>query len=319
MFQKYKYVLAVYREGSFTGAAQKLFISQPSLSVAIRSVEREIGAPLFERSGSGAVPTEMGEAYIAAARKMLAAEAEFEKQRLDIQGLQTGKLVVGGSNYLVSYVLPGIITEFRSRHPHVEITLAEANSGRLRELLHGEEVDLVIDNFEEGSDLYEKYPLADEQILLCVPGDRPVHRGLEPFRIRPEEIFDGSIDLGAVPAVDMAHFGAEPFVLLKEGNDMHRRATAIFEECSMLPQVIFRVDQLNIACALAESGMGACFVTDTLFRYRRHTENVVLYKPATAWAVRELYVAHKKRRYRTKAMAELIKIAQERIKNPRVP
>ena len=115
MFQKYKYVLAVYREGSFTGAAQKLFISQPSLSVAIRSVEREIGAPLFERSGSGAVPTEMGEAYIAAARKMLAAEAEFEKQRLDIQGLQTGKLVVGGSNYLVS--CPGSSRSFAAAIP----------------------------------------------------------------------------------------------------------------------------------------------------------------------------------------------------------
>lgn len=85
-----------------------------------------------------------------------------------------------------------------------------------------------------------------------------------------------------------------------------------------MPRVIFQVDQLNIACALAESGMGACFVTDTLFRYRRHMENVVLYKPATACAGRGLYVAHKKRRYCTRAMAELIKIAQERIKNPRV-
>ena len=66
MFQKYKYVLAVYSEQSFTMAAQKLFISQPSLSVAIRKIEKEIGGMLFERSGSGVKPTEIGLAYISA-------------------------------------------------------------------------------------------------------------------------------------------------------------------------------------------------------------------------------------------------------------
>ena len=57
MFRKYKYVLAVYEEKCFTKAAKRLFISQPSLSVAIRNIENMLGAPLFERSGAEIKPT----------------------------------------------------------------------------------------------------------------------------------------------------------------------------------------------------------------------------------------------------------------------
>ena len=110
MFQKYKYVLAVCRERSFTNAARALFISQPSLSVAIQNIEKQIGAPIFERNGAAVTPTEIGRAYIAAAEKIRCAEEEFGRQVLETNGLQIGKLVVGGSNYLSSDVLPQIIS-----------------------------------------------------------------------------------------------------------------------------------------------------------------------------------------------------------------
>lgn len=315
MFQKYKYVLAVYQEQSFTGAAQKLFISQPSLSVAIRNVEKKIGGPLFERSGTGVKPTEIGEAYIAAARKMQLAEEEFEKKCLDINELQTGKLVVGGSNHLASYLLPKIITVFRDRFPKVEINLVEANSVRLRKMLHDEEVDMIIDNFDNEESSYEEYPLTREQILLCVPGDSPITRELGPFQILPEQIHSGSVHMAHVPAVDISRFQDEKFILLKNGNDMHSRAMAIFEENHLRPDVLFQVDQLNMSFSLTESAVGVSFVTDTLFKYRKHTENVVLYRLATGHTSRMLYVVHKKNRYCTRAMSEFIKSAQEIIKD----
>ncbi|MBO5867997.1 MAG: LysR family transcriptional regulator [Oscillospiraceae bacterium] len=313
MFQKYKYVLAVYREQSFTAAAAKLFISQPSLSVAIRNIEKELGAPLFERSGSGVRLTEIGKAYIAAARKMQLAEDEFEKKCLDINELQTGTLVVGCSNYLASYVLPKIITLFRSRFPNVEITLVEANSIRLREMLHNEEVDMIIDNLEDEESVCEKYPLAKEQIFLCVPADRAINRELVQYQLLPEVIYDGTaVD---VPAVQLSSFAKESFILLKQGNDMHRRAMEIFAENNLDADVIFQVDQLNISYALAESGVGCCFVTDTLFKYKQHAENVILYCLDTTRANRMLYVVHNKNKYCTRAMAEFIKTAQEIIKS----
>lgn len=315
MFQKYKYVLAVYQEQSFTKAAQKLFISQPSLSVAIRNIEKEIGQPLFERCGFSAKPTEIGRAYIAAARKMRLAEEEFEKKCADINDLQTGRLTVGGSNYLTSDVLPQIITRFRESFPNVEITLVEANSVRLRDMLGNEEVDMIIDNFEETTGLYEKFPLANERILLCVPQDRPINRQLEQFQISPDSIYDGTVNVAQIPPVAVSLFKDEKFVLLKNGHDMYERSTAIFERCGIVPDISFRVDQLNISYALAQSGMGACFVTDTVFKHRRHVGDVVLYKPDAQHTNRMLYLAYKKNRYCTRAMSEFIRTAQETIQD----
>lgn len=315
MFQKYKYVLAVYREQSFTGAARKLYISQPSLSVAIRNIEKKIGGPLFERSGSGVKPTEIGNAYIAAARKMQLAEEEFERKYLDINELQTGKLIVGGTNHISSYVLPKIITLFRDRFPNVEITLVEANSLRLREMLRNEEVDMIMDNSDDGGEQYEEYPLAREHILLCVPGESPINKELCRFQIFPEEILSGRVNPEHVPAVEISRFREEKYILLKNGNDMFSRAGAIFEENNMIPDVVFQVDQLNMSFALTESGVGVSFVTDTLFKYRKHTENVILYRPDTRYASRMLYVVHKKNRYCTRAMSEFIMAAQEIVKD----
>ena len=80
MFSKFKYVYMLYKEGNFTRAAEKLFISQPSLSVAIKNIEKEIGAELFERTGSGVRLTEVGGEYVAAIEKIIAVENEFKSK-----------------------------------------------------------------------------------------------------------------------------------------------------------------------------------------------------------------------------------------------
>ena len=319
MFQKYKYVLAVYKEQSITGAAQKLFISQPSLSVAIRSIEKKIGGPLFERSGFGVRPTEIGKAYIAAAQKMQFAEDAFQRQFEDISGLQTGKLVIGGSNYLSSDVIPQLVSRFRRQYPGVEIVLVEANSVHLREMLSNEDVDLVIDNFENFPEIFERYPLIDEHIMLCLPGDRSVHQSLKEFQILPESIYTDPGCLKQVSSLDISVFKDEPFVLLKSGNDMYDRAMQMFDSVSVVPHVVFCVDQLNISYALAESGSGACFITNTFFRYRKHITNMVLYKLEHQLARRTLHIAHKKNRYCTRAMSEFIQVAQEIINSDSLP
>lgn len=309
MFQKYAYVLAVYQERSFTKAAKRLFISQPSLSVAVRNIEQQVGLPLFERHGSLVTPTEIGEAYVEAAQKIHCAEEEYKKKLAEINGLQAGKLVVGGSNYLTADVLPQIISRFRTLHPGVEIVLTEANSLHLRRMLLSEEVDLVIDNFNDISDVYELFELADEQIVLCVPASSRINQKLKAFQILPENVYAGNIQ--HIPCADISLFKDEPFILLKSGNDMYDRAIHMFATGGIVPNVVFSVDQLNISYALTESELGACFMTDTFFKYRRHTSQVVLYKLQNQMASRTLYMGYKKGRYCTKAMKEFIRIAQE--------
>ncbi len=308
MFSKYEYVYAVYKAGNFTKAAQSLFISQPSLSVAIRNIEKQVGAPLFDRTGSGAELTEIGREYIAAAERIRNIERDFSNRIHDIYNLETGTLSVGGTNYLCSYVLPRIVTRFKALYPKIEVTLTEANSATLGEMIDNEQLDIVIDSFDANMDLYEGEPLTKEQLLLCLPSARELtgYQG-----IYPRDIYNGTADLAKMPAVPIALFKDEPFILLKPGNDMYHRAQKLFEKGSISPNVLFSVDQLNISCALVESGMGACFATDTFFKFAGFRSDVLLYNVSQEHSTRTLYIANKKNKHRTRAMEEFIRVAKE--------
>ncbi|MBQ7386706.1 MAG: LysR family transcriptional regulator [Clostridia bacterium] len=313
MFSKYKYVYAVHKEQSFTRAAQRLFISQPSLSAAIKNIEAEVGAPLFERCGGKVKLTEIGKEYIFAAEQIMSAENDFKRRINDIYTLVTGRLTVGGTNYLSSYVLPKIITGFSSLHPNIEVNLVEANSQSLGAMMKDEQIDIVIDSFDDIDELYEGYPLAKEQIFLCVPSTLAINEALREYRITPDIIRCGRDMVESIPFIPIEYFKNESFILLKNGNDMYYRAMKIFNNSGITPKVLFSVDQLNISYALAESGIGLCFVTDTLVKYGAVHGNVSFYNVGEEHCSRTLYIAYKHGRYCTRAMREFIEIARDLI------
>ena len=115
VFDGMEYVYAVYREGSFQKAAEKLFVSQPSVSASVRRVEERVGSRLFDRSRKPLALTECGEAYIACAEKIFAMERDFTEYVNDWEGLRRGKLAVGGSSLFSSLLLPPMIASFRER------------------------------------------------------------------------------------------------------------------------------------------------------------------------------------------------------------
>lgn len=313
MFSKYKYVYAVYREKNFTRAAQKLFISQPSLSAAIKNIEKEVGAPLFERSKGRVQPTEIGREYIIAAEQIMSAENNFRRRINDIYALDVGSITVGGTNYLSSYVLPRIVTGFSSLHPNIAVNLVEANSTALGTMIKNEEIDIVVDSFDGIGEPYEGYPLIKERIFLCVPSALRINKGIERCRITPEAVRSDSNAMASIPCVPIERFKDESFILLKNGNDMYYRAMKIFHSGGVIPKVLFSVDQLNISYALAESGTGLCFVTDTLIKYGGIHGNVSFYNVGEEHSRRTLYVAYKRGRYCTRAMREFIETARKTI------
>ncbi len=311
MFSKLDYVYTVYKEGSFTLAAEKLFISQPSLSAAVKKLEIEIGAPIFERHSNGVKLTEVGEEYIKCAERIINIRKDFQNKLNDINSLEVGHISVGGTNYLSSYLLPRIINRLSELYPKLEVTLLEANSIKMAEMLDNEEIDIVIDSFDENFDTYEAYPLTSEAILICVPRDRKINQELSEYVIDNEALLRGDKKALSVRSVPVERFKDENFILLKSGNDMHYRAMKFFDNAGIMPKVSFYVDQLNISYALAESGMGLCFATDTLFRIGGKADDLCLYKASGEHSERLLYVAHKKNKYCTKAMKKFIEVAME--------
>ena len=112
MFQGMRYVYEVYKEMSFSRAAKNLYISQPSLSTAVKKVEDRIGFPIFDRSTSPIQLTELGREYIRAAETILDVENGFRSYVDDLSGMRNGSLTIGATNLFASYFLPPQLARF---------------------------------------------------------------------------------------------------------------------------------------------------------------------------------------------------------------
>lgn len=310
MFNKMDYVYAVYKEQSFTKAAQKLYISQPCLSAAIKKIEEEIGMPLFERRYSSVRPTKIGLDYIKAAEEIMNIQNNFAARINDINNIEYGSITIGGSNYVSSYILPGIVSRFSEMYPKIEISLTETGSVELEKKLNNEEIDLIIDSFDDEKILHECYPLLNEKILLAVPKAFRCNNGLQKYQLMPDDLF--SLNSNNLPALSIKHFKNENFILLKSGNNMHKHAMEIFQKGKFTPKVSFYLDQLLTSYALAASNNGVCFVTDTMFKYHRFKDDVILYNIKES-SGRTLYITKKRNRFTTKAMNRFIEITQKSI------
>jgi LysR family carnitine catabolism transcriptional activator len=120
-----EYFLAVSSHGSFTSAANALRIAQPSLSYAIRVLEKEVGAPVFRRLGRGVVLTPMGEALIAPARRVLHDFARMQTAAQWVTGLVSGRIDIVAVTTLAVDPLAAYVGTFRSRYPGVEFSVVD--------------------------------------------------------------------------------------------------------------------------------------------------------------------------------------------------
>ena len=178
-------------------------------------------------------------------------------------------------------------------------------------MIKNDELDIIIDSFDETLKEYDGEPLTREKILLCVPKNYKINESLLEFQISPEEIYEDRTACEKKKPLPLDVFKNESFVILKHGNDMAHRAKLFFEESKISPEVSFTVDQMNISYALSASGMGACFLTDTLFKFGKlFKDDVVLYNIAVKDPHRSLYVAYKKNKYLSFASKKFIELTK---------
>jgi DNA-binding transcriptional LysR family regulator len=136
--------VAIVREGSFTRAAQRIHLSQPSLSEAILDLERELGKDLFSRSRRQVRLTEAGRVFEPYAARVMATVESGRQAVTELDGLRHGSLVVGASTTPGVYVLPRLIGKFRARYPGITLTLHIANSRAVEEQVRAGHLDLGV-------------------------------------------------------------------------------------------------------------------------------------------------------------------------------
>lgn len=308
MFESKDYVYEVYRERSFSRAASRLYISQPSLSAKIKKIEDSLGAQIFDRSTSPLRLTEFGKKYIRAIEQIRAIENQIENEIEDMTSLRQGELSIGASNVFSAFVLPPMIAEFRHRFPNVKIRLIEGNTKSLEEMLTSGEVDMVLDNFRYDEELFERKKYTVEHILLAVPKSLCVPMSAAEYEISEKEIKNKDYLKADFKTVPLEIFRDLPFILLTPNNDTRTRGERMCREAGFRPKIAIEVHQQATAYMISATKMGATFVSNTVVEKLPSFENLSYYKLSGPDAERTVYFTMKKHKIKTRAVEEFLKL-----------
>jgi DNA-binding transcriptional LysR family regulator len=159
--------------GSFSRAGEALFLTQPTVSEHIRSLEEELGVQLLDRLGRGTTPTRAGQLLLGYAKRMLALGREARQAMDQFQGRLLGELVVGGSTIPGEYVLPGLVGQFKRKYSGISICLLIGSSHQVCTWLEESRVELGVVGARPGGRTLQAQPLMAEELVVVMSADHP--------------------------------------------------------------------------------------------------------------------------------------------------
>jgi LysR family hydrogen peroxide-inducible transcriptional activator len=168
-----KYIVAVARERHFGRAAEACFVSQPTLSVAIKKLEDELGVPIFERRSNEVTLTPIGERIVAQAQRVLDEAARIKELAKTGKDPLVGPLRVGVIYTIGPYLLPALVRQLLRDAPQMPLLLNENFTIKLLELLKNGEIDVAILALPLPESGMLIQPVYDEPFMVAVPKGHP--------------------------------------------------------------------------------------------------------------------------------------------------
>jgi len=233
--------LAVAREKSFSLAARKIHLSQPTLSEHVRELEDELGKPLFFRRGRRVTLTEAGRVFEPYAVAVVAGVESARQAIAELDGLGHGALLVGASTTPGLYVLPGIIARFRAQYPGIDLKLQIANSRLIEERVREKELDLGVVGghmLGRGEECLAA-GLLDELVLVVAPG--------HPWARRRE--------------IAPARLAGEPLLMREEGSATRQVTERALRQAGIAFHTTMELDHTEAIKQAVMAGLGAAFVS----------------------------------------------------------
>lgn len=244
-----RYIVTVADLGSFTQAAELLFVSQPALSQAIRRFELDLHAELFIRKKGNLCLTPIGELVVATARKMLALEDELHSQIAQAQAQSQSTLTIGAATSYLRFFLTPILSEVQRRAPDTRIITKDGYTSVLCEQVLSNKLDfaLVFEPILKGVD---SLPVLHEEIFLAVPWDHPLNAVLSQS-IAPNTQY---------PVADLTLCREAEFIVYQPGRRIQDILMETTQKAGFTPKVSATCVSTESANLMAFHGMGLAFV-----------------------------------------------------------
>jgi DNA-binding transcriptional LysR family regulator len=231
--------LAVGQAKSFSRAAERIHLSQPTLSEHMRELEAELGVRLFVRHPRSVSLTEAGRVFDDYATRVVATLAAGRQALTELDGLQRGSLVVGASTTPGTYVLPALIARFRDAYPGIDVALRIANSRIVEERVRDGEVDVaVIGGHTLG------------------PGERCVAAGI----VDELQLIAGAKQpIGAT--ISRAKLAQQPLLIREEGSATRQVMERALRQAGIAVRPAMELDHTETIKRAVMAGLGIAFVS----------------------------------------------------------
>ncbi|MBK5242223.1 LysR family transcriptional regulator [Clostridium sp.] len=306
-FRQLQYMLKVAEEKSFSKAAQKLYIAQPSLSQYIQKLEQQLGVKLFDRSTNPLRLTYAGELYAETAKKILNLNVQLSNQMEDISNFKKGRLTIGLSPFRSAYIIPKILPLFHEKFPGIDVVLVEGNSVKLEDLAVKGITDISIMTLPIKENLFSYEPIFRENILLAIPPKHPVcKKSLTNHHAQQHAAADHKH-----PEISLHELRDESFILLKQHQKLHQIAISLCNQARFTPKIILESESIEATHALVSSGMGIAFIPDSITLFPQTPITPVYFLIKDLETTRTLIVAYIKKRYLSRAAKEFITIMKD--------
>lgn len=219
---------------SFSKAADALFLTQPSVTARIQSLERDLGEALFERNGRGVRLTEMGATFLPYARRALKALQEGRDALDGMRNLDIGTLKLGSALTVSTYVLPKILKQYCSLYPGVEVTVQTGRSEQVLQLVLNDDVHCALERTVHHPEIVT-IPLYEDDLVLVAS---PEHRFAKAGVAKIEEV------------------GREPLILFDRGSSYNQLIQGVFRQHGIVPHTLMELDTIEATKKMVEEGLG---------------------------------------------------------------
>src|ERR1700694_948470 len=233
--------LEVARRGSVSRAAEALFVTQPTLTARLHSLERELGAKLFLRTPRGMRLTDAGRAWVPYAERAMRALFDGRDALEQVMTASAGHLMIASAPAVSTYVLPGLLEKFVAAHPRVEVSVRTGHSEDVVDLVLRDEVQIGLGRAIRHPDLELRPFHTEELVLVCAPDHRFTRRR----------------------SVGMEEGAAERLIMFDLTSSYYEITQAAFLSVGVKLRGVMDVDSIEAAKKMVERSLGVALLPRT--------------------------------------------------------
>src|SRR5881398_3635963 len=242
-----RYFVAVADEGSFSRAAAKVRVAQPSLSQQIRKLEAEVGQPLFDRLPRSVVLTEAGRCFIDYARQILASIGDARRCVDELKDEVAGRLAVGAIPTIAPYVLPELVVTFQKHYPEVTLHVVEDVTAVISRRVEAGELDVALASTCQRSPTLRVQLVGSEPLLALVPEGHA---------------------LAKQTVITLDDLKSQRFLLLHEMHCLSQQVHHLLESRRLHPEVALAGSQLSTIANMVAAKIGVSIVPHMMVKHQ---------------------------------------------------